>query len=263
MISKNALCLLIYCFIGNLTFAQYSEVIRTGRPGQAITPFTPGKNVYQIQTGIETGKSGFREENTKKLTYFSSNLFLRAGLTERLEINSTFDYRTENDRRIPSDSKESGLSRVNAGMRYLLKNMENQFPAIAVQYTVQLNTFRTASSEGDISNTLLFGSSQNLGKNTSLSLNAGIDYNFKSDNVQGLYVINLGYSFTSKISGFAEVYGNWNGASIKTYFNTGIGILVNENFLLDIFGGYGSNQGEKFFFGSAGLSYRFTHFRKL
>jgi len=32
--------------------AQYSENIRSARPGQAVGPFTTGKDLFQIQTGL-------------------------------------------------------------------------------------------------------------------------------------------------------------------------------------------------------------------
>ena len=40
-------------------YGQYSETIRSDRPGQANTPFTVGARVFQIQAGGDVGGSQF------------------------------------------------------------------------------------------------------------------------------------------------------------------------------------------------------------
>ena len=44
---------LILFFVSQTTLAQFHETIRTSRPGQAIEPFTVGKDILQFQQGLD------------------------------------------------------------------------------------------------------------------------------------------------------------------------------------------------------------------
>ncbi len=88
---NKGFCLLILSTCSLWTPAQTSEVIRSSRPGQSFTPFSVGKNVFQIQSGVNF--NGFDETNSNE---DGNGVFFvalaRYGITETIEIRSEFQF---------------------------------------------------------------------------------------------------------------------------------------------------------------------------
>ena len=90
--------LLLTFLWSNTTFSQFNETIRADRPGEALTPFSVGARVLQVQAGL-----GYLKYS--KLDYelsdagtsvvgnsFLSSLVVRMGLTERFELSAGMGY---------------------------------------------------------------------------------------------------------------------------------------------------------------------------
>lgn len=52
VLKKLSTTLLTICSISTFLSAQFNPTIRTGRPGQSIGPYTVGREVFQVQTGM-------------------------------------------------------------------------------------------------------------------------------------------------------------------------------------------------------------------
>ncbi len=63
----------------SLLFAQYAESIRTARPGQGIGAYTLGKNVLQVQSGLNLEKY---ENDVSDVSTNTWNTVIRLGVFE-------------------------------------------------------------------------------------------------------------------------------------------------------------------------------------
>ena len=128
---KNKIILLGLLFT-QITFAQYTEVINSNRPGNANSPYSIGTKVYQIETGLFYQTiTDFITENYKANRYelYNSNIIgtditIRTGyFLEKLEF--ILDINVQNESRnytFPIEYSESvlGLNTLTVGAKYLV-----------------------------------------------------------------------------------------------------------------------------------------------
>ena len=75
--------------------AQYTEIINSKRPGLAESPYSVGKNIYQVESGFFYKKSNSSVALDKPKT-IGGKLFLRTGkFFENLEFNANITYRED------------------------------------------------------------------------------------------------------------------------------------------------------------------------
>ena len=91
---QRLIILWFYLFTMNVSYGQYNTTIRSARPGQAFGPFTTGKNIFQIQTGISYDSFKNKDMNLSGngLGYLLS---LRYGLEEKFEIRTAIGVRKD------------------------------------------------------------------------------------------------------------------------------------------------------------------------
>ena len=219
--------LLFLLFLTTIVNAQITEPLSSDRPGQALSTNVVGKNVFQIQPGVDFFSSS---------AFFVPNSYFRYGVSDKLELNFNFAYNT--------GGGFSEISGFNLGTRISLSGNESSFSsAIQVSAILPVDKLNFGSQ---VVYTIASSLSKNLG--WTVNLGANFDENF---NATGLYVFNLSYSLSNKTGVFIEPFGTFsNGTNLA--FDTGFYYLINNNFQLDIL--FGDNQG--FFFG-AGATVRF------
>lgn len=222
---------LLFLLVSNFLLAQYSETISSGRPGQAIGANSVGKNVFQIQAGVDF----LEKPNT-----FTPNSFFRYGISERLEINSGVAYSF-------ADGVDD-LSAVSVGARVNLYNKED-LPSMGLQVS-----FGLPVDNLEFGTQALFVIADSFTDKLSWTLNLGSNFD-KDFNTNGIYVANLSYSISDKIGVFIEPYGTIDN-DFHVNFDTGISYLVNKDLQLDFLGGYGINTDQGLLL-SAGVSWRF------
>jgi len=81
---------LLFSLAAVQAYSQYSEQIRTARPGASLGPFTTGKNIFQIQSGITNSNSDFG--GGAELNVWRQFNSLRYGILETFEIRSAFGF---------------------------------------------------------------------------------------------------------------------------------------------------------------------------
>jgi len=105
------------------SFAQYTQVINSKRPGFSESPFAVGSRVYQIEAGMFYQNSN--EKNIFALkNSLGSDLFLRTGLlSEKLECNLNFKYQKDDflSQLEPEKTTQlNGFSQFTVGIKYLI-----------------------------------------------------------------------------------------------------------------------------------------------
>lgn len=250
---KKILGFIFLIVTSNVVLAQFNETIRTGRPGQAIGPFTVGKSVFQTQTGFDFGGSSQKHTGFSN-NYLNPNTVLRFGISEKIEINSALSYRIDESKLNGSKFNSSGLNLYSVGSRINLINNGNSLPSLGLQGTILFPITFGDYEDGLISYKLMAIAAQNINKKLSTTLNLGYVLNTKI----GSSVLNLSYSINDKWGAFAEIYGSFDKEFFQKNWDTGLSYLANNNLQFDISGGYGSNNNVNDYFISLGVSWRIT-----
>lgn len=124
----NRFCIaLIFTLLSFSLFAQFNPIIRTGRPGQAIGPYTLGKNVFQVQSGILYNKISFNSTETN--TWLHNTVF-RFGILRKLEVSSLINWQIDKHISNIENDRQSGISNTQIGLRYNLLANKKAIPAI-------------------------------------------------------------------------------------------------------------------------------------
>jgi len=241
--------------------AQYSETITSDRPGISISPYSVGKNVFQLQSGFILG--GLRtDSNQRKSDILAESTVIRFGLTRTLEVSTAFTFRrdkTEYRYFSTTENFQSGLSQADVGFRANLYEGHGLVPTVGFQTHLKLNILSKDYDTDYPGIVCLLATTQNLAPGLTLTTNFGgvWDNNFYGPGPQGMYTLNLAFPIAGKLGGFVENYGSFQDGDFLTLFDAGLGFLLNNNLQLDISGGYGKNHGVTEYFVDAGVSWRF------
>ena len=237
-----------------IAHSQYAESIRTGRPGIAMGPFTAGKKVLQVQSGVSFGKSDFESTNYNKSILGIA--VIRYGIWEKFEINGAVGY---SHNKITSENEAmylKGLSVAQAGFRVLLRDGHGSGPNIGFQSRLKLNVLAEDFEQKNLANVSLLAVSQKLGQKIGLLTNLGITWSGNESTPSTIYALNLNMPVGKRISVFIENYGSIYQQDLDTRFDTGIGFLINSDLQLDCSFGYGKNELERDYFADFGISWR-------
>ncbi len=225
--------LLLFLGLINVS-AQYSETINAGRPGQAMGTKAIGKNIFQIETGVDYFQKG-------KLT--TPNTGLKYGISDRIDINAALGY--------SFSSNFNQLSTFSIGTFINLYNSEKLPIGMQLSYNVPVANLQSSGS-------VMFSTVTSLTQNLNLGFNLGTIF-AKGTDANALYVVNLSYSVNDKIGVFVEPYGTISN-DFEINFDTGISYLVNKDLQLDFLGGYGLNNDNGLML-SVGFSWRTNFFQ--
>jgi hypothetical protein len=234
--------------------AQFSETIRTDRPGNAIRSFTVGQGIFQAQSGFEYFGSKANDSNYRE--GFLNNTVMRFGLTEPFEINALVQYNTEMIKENNFERNVYGLSALDVGMRYHIYTGKGLIPNIGFQFSTRLPVLADEYQIKDLAPRFIVVASQKLSETFTLITNWGAAWNGNDSAPRGTYVVNLSFPFNDKFGAFVETFGGLQRGSSTINFDTGIAWLVTNDLQLDLYGGYGKNLGVQNFFMSLGASWR-------
>jgi hypothetical protein len=244
--------LIIYC--SNL-LAQTSGLIRTSRPGQSFTPFTVGKSVFQLQSGININgfDSGARTDGSGGLLAVLG----RYGITETVEIRTEFQFSYNKVSQGDTEETMDGLSASIVGVRFNINDPENvRIPAFGFQVDLNLNIASSSYQSDHIAPRFILLHTQALSNRLGLSSNWGVAWNGNDASPRGFYTVAFTYALGESWSLLLENYGEVEDSDFDTRFDTGVGYLMNDNLQLDIGLGYGKNDGLTDYFVDTGISVR-------
>lgn len=245
--------------ISKLAFGQFSETIKTARPGQAIGAFTIGKNVLQFQQGIEL--NGYLGLKNRPKTYITNHV-VRYGVSENIEMSALVDYQSQQLKFDTISSDLTGLSNLHFGFRVHLTDQVGWLPATCFQMRLKMPNVSNEYGASRLAPVMVFVANWSLPQNMSLATNWVLSYNGNNQNPTGKYVLNFGFPVFKKISGFIENYGQVSEGVAESRFDGGFAYLLNNNVQFDLSAGYGQNNAIEDYFISTGISWRIINFRK-
>lgn len=111
--------LVVSLFLFQNSFAQYTDVINSNRPGESMSAFSVGKTVIQIETGLN-----YIKEKHSILEYSANGIGLdfnvRYGLfREQMEAILEVNYQKDSYSSYLGDKKRTGLRSTDMGLKYL------------------------------------------------------------------------------------------------------------------------------------------------
>ena len=249
---KKIVISILILFACNTSYSQYNETIRTGRPGEAIGPFTVGARVFQLQAGFDYGE-GSKNQYLLNQSYSAGSVF-RMGLTETFELGAAFAYL--NLANVDGNSS-SGISALSIRLRNNIYVGKGLIPSIGVQLNFGFPFVSEDYKSEYVHPKITIMTAQRLGKRFGFTTNWGAFWNGNDAIPTAFYVLNLSFDLTDKWGLFVEHYariteGNWNG-----YLNGGGSFLVNNDLQLDLYAGYGEYDKINLdWYISAGISWR-------
>jgi hypothetical protein len=248
-------CVLSFFFCSTNIQAQFGDNIRTGRPGQAIGPYTVGQSILQFQTGLDyqsTNQSDIYLSNQ-----LNPNTVIRYGVWELFEVSANISYLNRKDQLLSTDLKGEGFNNIALRVRSNIIQSEGFKPAIGWQFGVGLPLDNSVAFRENLAPKLIIVTGQSLGEFFSLTSNWGINWDGNFAQQQFFNVINLGMNLKDDWSVFIEEYSSLNDGSYDVNFDAGFAYLVNPNLQLDLYGGYDNNQFDvESWFISLGFSWR-------
>lgn len=268
-----------------LSFAQYTEVINSNRPGVSRAAFSVGTNVAQI----EIGPYIIKEEHTPlryEVSGFGADFAVRYGLLfEELEINveGTYQNDTFTDRRstIVDEASRSNFRNFAIGAKYLVydpyKNAEEDkpniysyhanrsfkwkslIPAVAVyagaNFDSKNNPYTGPGVEG-FSPKVMIATQNNFAGGWVLVTNFSKD-RIGTDFSDFQYIITLTHSFDPQWVIFGETQGIKSDFYADNLFRFGGAYLWSRDFQLDTALTFNTKDTPSVFSVNFGMSYRF------
>ncbi|MEM6516500.1 MAG: transporter [Bacteroidota bacterium] len=282
---SKKLLLAILFLIAQFTFAQYTEVINSNRPGVSKAAFSVGANVLQF----EVGPYIVNEKHTPlqyEVSGFGADFTARYGLFfEQLEINIEGIYQndtfTDNRSSISSDESRANFRNLTIGAKYLVfdpyKNDEEEkpnlysyhanrgfkwkdlIPAVAVYGGANLDTpdnpYTGPGIEG-FSPKAMVATQNNFSNGWVFVTNFVFD-RIGTDFPEFQYLLTLTYSFSPQWVVFGETQGIKSDFYADNLFRLGGAYLWTRDFQVDAAATFNTKDTPSVFNFNIGASYRF------
>lgn len=271
------------------TFAQYTEMINTNRPGGSQGAFAVGKNVLQLEAGMSLGKE---EHSLLKTETNGLNIdyAIRYGFwKERLEVSFTGEFQSNNitytNFSPEIESKIANFKSNTLGAKYLIydpyrkkvlegpnlyswkKNnrfqVEDLIPAIALYVGANfdyidddvVNPF-VPPSDNIISPKFVLSTQNNWIGGWVFVTNIIVD-RITTDFPTYGYIVTLTHATNRYFSIFLENQGFKSDFYSDQLLRGGAAILVNQDFHVDLSLTYGFKDTPSLLYGRVGVAYRF------
>jgi len=275
---KSFLILLILLGVENAS-AQYTDVINSNRPGESMSAFSVGKNVIQLESGI----NGIHEKHEllgTEANGIAADFNIRYGVFfEQLEFILELQHQTDQYKTFLGSETRNGLRQSIFGAKYLLydpyKNRKekiniyswkanhkfkwNQFiPSVAAYAGVNMNFGSpfTFANDPIISPKVMIITQNQFSGGYVFVMNIIAD-KITTDYPSYGYVITLTKGFNEKWSGFLENQGFKSDFYGDAIIRGGAAYLISERVQLDASIATNFKDTPSILYGGVGISWRF------
>ncbi|WP_111307068.1 transporter [Confluentibacter sediminis] len=276
--------ILTLILISSKTFAQYTDVINSNRPGISRSAFSVGVNVIQFEVGPYIIKEKRTPALKTEVSGFGVDFAARYGLLwEQLELNIEGTY--QNDTKtyfsnIPFDEDRANFKTLAMGAKYLVfdpyKNAEDDkpnlyswkanhrfkwkylIPAVSLylgaNYDTKNNLYVAPGIEGFSPKAMLV-TQNNFSGGWVFVMNL-IKDRIGTDQSDFSYILTLTHSFNPKWVVFGETQGIKSDFYADNLFRFGGAYLWNKDFQLDTAVTFNTKDTPSVFSVNFGMSYR-------
>lgn len=280
---KSCLVILI-CLLSTYTFAQYTDVINSNRPGVSRSAYSVGTNVVQF----EMGPYMIKEKRTPAASYevegFGADFAARYGLIwEPLELNIEGTYQSDTKTytsNIITEDNRANFKYLTIGAKYLVydpyKNSEKEkpnlyswkanqrfkwsslIPAVSIyagaNYDTKNNPYVAYGVDG-FSPKVMLATQHNFNGGWVFVMNF-IKDRIGTEQSDFQYILTLTHSFSPKWAIFGETQGIQSDFYADNLFRLGAGYLWSKDFQLDTAVTLNTKDTPSVFGVNFGMSYR-------
>ena len=270
---------LFFALLQHDTYAQFTEVVNSNRPGFSESPYSVGTKVYQLEAGLFY-------RNTKTVPTFSipesfgTRLVFRTSFfLEKLELNTHVSFQRDKiafKNIFSSQYSISGLSEFTIGAKYLvyqpkkkdsatreIRSWKRKFafkwsrliPTVAIYAGVNTNLLSKAHKVEGLTPKIGVLLQSELRDDLNIITNLYYD-KFGSEFSEFSYIFTGTYSFNPRWSTFIETQGIHNKYVTKNNFGTGLAYLYHRNLQIDGSVRYLAESSTKGAYVSIGATYR-------
>ena len=266
---KNSLVILLLLLVSTSLVAQ----IETDRPDFTESPNVVPKGALQIETGFilendQESTAGLGGPNTLIQQHITINTTLfRLGLTENIElrlntgfISNELDFKSDLDNLKAQDTitTKKGFQTSFIGFKTnLYKNDKLSIGFLGHLYIPELASGDFMKINGQkIAPEFLIPLTYDITDKFGIAVQYGLTWDGFTPNPITSYTLALGYSITDKLSAYVEPYGflTNNGDELHL-INGGFTYLINDDFQVDLTGGFGLNEAAPDNFVNCGASF--------
>lgn len=279
MTKIKSLFAIFMLFASTISFAQYTDVVNSNRPGESMGAFSVGKTILQTEVGLYGIKEKY--DPIYHANGFGTDLSLRYGFfREQLEVVTNIQYQTDKYSSTLLNDGRSGFKKLIIGAKYLIydpfKNYKEKIsltswkanhrfkwrqfvPAVSFYAGANLklgnNPFSPAPDENFSPKAMLITQNQFPGSNVFI-------FNLYYDKITTVNPT-LGYIFTYT-KGFGEHWSSlleYKGVNSKLYsdgiFTGGAAYLFDKNMQVDLSISSNYKSTPAYLYGGIGFSWRF------
>ena len=243
--------LFLLALVPTYASAQYSETIVSGRPGQSLGALTVGKDVYQVETGLNINWVGKGNEKVRNLAEITD---IRIGLSERLELSALIQGSGVESIVATGTRYDRGISDTQLGGRFNFLQNDGWRPDLALQGRVLLRVQDEAFRRDALGSDFILAAEWGLTDLLGLTLN--LNQTWPGDQTQQTaYAVTFNFSLTDRLSSFAEVYGGLSDGPTVDY-DGGVAYLIDDHVQLDASVGWDSTDEQQSYYLDFGISFR-------
>lgn len=231
-------------------FGQNFPSIQLDRPDQTECPFITPVKYIQIE-------NGFTVENFGKgqVTHTHPSTLWKYGVDKNLELRLI----TEVVSAKTNGNTITGLLPITVGFKTALFEEKGFLPKTS--FIGHITTSKIGSKEFHTNvsaPSFRFTMQHTLTDRIALAYNLGIEWSGENTDHSYIYTLTGGFSLTERIGCYTEFYGFMSTKNSTDHrFDCGLTYLVNNDFMLDISGGFDLMENTANNYISFGLSYRF------
>lgn len=238
-----------------------SHAFDTDRPAVTESSSVVGYSVLQVESGLKYSEGKINNLNFDQIDVFET--LLRFGLAEPLEAHVGWDGYS--NREYSGISGGKGIGDAFVGAKLFVHEETRSFGEASIIGRVSLPTGDDEFTSDGVDPSLVLAASHTLKNNYSLGYNVGAGLETIEDATGDeesesslLYSAALRHQCSEFVNAYVEVYGAY-GLSAEedpALFNTGLGVLVLDNVMVDASLGAGLNDDAEDWFFGIGASYR-------
>ena len=229
--------------------AQSIESIQADRPDQTETPSIVPKGMLQVETGFTFQKNDYYSKTNALPT-----ILWKYGVNENFELRLIIEFISEKN----ETENQDGLSIIYVGFKVKLIEEKGIIPKTSFIAHIGLPNAASSRFKTDFyAPEFRFVMQHNLTKKVSISYNIGAEWDGISAEPTFLYTLTSGFSITSKLGSYIEIFGfaPHNDKANHTV-DGGFTYLINNNFMIDLSTGFGVTSNAPKNYLSLGFSFR-------
>jgi hypothetical protein len=254
IISAVFAVLVIFMFL-NSAYAQ-EEPVSPDRPDQTESPHVIPLNTFQVETGVLFEKTVEDGLTTKNLTLPS--VLLRYGILNNFELRMAVQNVKSTLEFDGASSSVSGMAPLSLGFKMNVCDEKGLRPSAGFEINFSVPNLASKEFKNDfVGTSIILALENSITDKFSAGYNIGASWDGNSPEPTFGYSLSLGYEFSKRFSGFAEVYGFMPEKTRADHrFDFGLNYLALNNLIFDASAGVGITNNAPDFFISGGFSFR-------